>query len=104
MIGYKIFRLSKRRPHYVRLVHRGWFGSRDIVTRAWMRAEVRDGRDGSGSPTYQTGFHYFRTYEDALRYQHRFKGTTFIGQVEVQRVWDKPTNPKVGLALEMRVV
>jgi len=101
MIAYKI--VEKDGNGYKTLFH-GVEKSRKLPTNVWIKAEQKMVKDGSGGKEYLSGFHVFKTKEDAIKYFSIFllKRRTII-ECFAKNLRQKPTNKKVWLADEIYI-
>jgi len=56
-----------------RFIHFGLNGSKKIEFSKWLKAEKKKVIDGSGGTEYESGFHVFKTEDDAAKYMKLFK-------------------------------
>jgi hypothetical protein len=86
----------------VKTLFHGLNGSRVVPQFSWMRADIKQGRDGSDSKWYTTGWHILETLDQAKEYLQRFKGKDSKCIVEVETrgpLWRKVHSPAEGLWL-----
>jgi len=57
----------------MKFLYHGLNGSLTIPLRGWIMAEKREVTDGSCSTRYVSGFHVFKTKEEADKYLGRFR-------------------------------
>ena len=54
-------------------LYHGVNGTKRIPMRKWLTATVKPVTDGSGGTEYTSGFHVFKSFEDATEYLKYFK-------------------------------
>ena len=62
MVGYKIFDVD---GEDLKFLFHGLEGSRTVQRGKWIKANKIMGKDGTGKTKYLTGFHFFKTIEEA---------------------------------------
>ena len=87
--GYKIIEVK---PDGLYFLYKGLNGSRKITLAEWLRADIKEVRDGSDSRTYLSGFHFFKELRTAMKYLRRFRKERnyFILEVKVKNPRQKP--------------
>jgi len=104
VIGYKIMDFDKGS---VKTLFHGIEGSRTVPRFEWLKADVKQGRDGSDSKWYTTGWHILETLEQAQTYLQRFKGkeSKCIVMLETRGpTWKKEHSPAEGLHLAEEIM
>lgn len=98
---YKIVEFKKGEPH---TLYHGLNRKRKLPIGKWLTAEEKIVSDG-GSP-YLSGFHIFRSQEQAELYKKRFTAPRDLRIVKcfARTVWPKPTNHNVALAEQIRII
>lgn len=84
-----------------RLGYSGLSGrTRKLRFRAWMQAERKLVKDGSGQEPYEAGFNVLLSREKAVEYMKRFTAPRDlrIARCQAQGLRQKPTNQDVWLA------
>lgn len=105
MIGWKLF--NQRHGQPLTLYH-GINGSRSVATDTWIQATERPvyNPGKKGGTQFVSGFHYFNTRDEAVRYKDRFapnnRRLLLLAQVEVDGCRQKPNSPAM-LAAYMRL-
>ena len=69
-IVYKIFR---KENGMIKNLFRGIDGSRKIPLNKWLKADIKDGFDGSNRHMYKTGIHCLGNLDVAKEYLNNFK-------------------------------
>jgi len=65
--------------------------SKTLTLNKWLKAEIKDVRDGSCQKTYKSGFHILKTYEECKEYLKRFThiDKKKIVKCKAMNVWSK---------------
>ena len=90
MIGYKVFNQKPGSDACYTMFH-AVNGSKQIPREAWITAYDHWVIDGSKGKTYLSGFHFFKTYENAQFFLNSLQNTIFrhIVKCEFKDVWPK---------------
>lgn len=97
--AYKIFRVKNKTVYFVK--HGG-----AVEFDIWLKAVKKPVYDGSDKRYYHSGFHIFKTYDQAQKYLSLFRKhrrDKIILPVYAIRVSKKLTNPDVFLADKIKV-
>jgi hypothetical protein len=81
-------------------------GSRKVETGHWITADIKQGRDGSDSKWYTTGWHVLETLAQAKHYLNNFKNISSKVIVVCETdgdLWKKEHSPAEGLWLAERL-
>lgn len=98
----EVFKIVEKYEDGYKTLFRGLNGSRKISTNIWLQAEEKLVRDGSGGKLYLSGFHVFKTENDADNYLGRFvTPERVIIKCYAKNLRQKPTNKIVFLADEI---
>ena len=89
--GYRIVEIKDNK---VKSLFHGTNGSREIPLDRWVRANIKEVKDGSSSFTYQAGFHFLPSKDDAEKFfntMFRIKENRYVipclvrGNIRVKR-------------------
>ena len=69
----------------------GVYGSRVLKQKEWLKADIKDVRDGSSQTYYKSGWHILPSYEEGVEYLKRFTYTDKkkIVKCKAKNIWPK---------------
>jgi hypothetical protein len=87
----KCFKIVDNHNGILKTLFHGVNGSRVLKTNEWLKADIKDVRDGSCQTYYKSGWHVLSTYEECAEYLKRFTYTDNrkIVECKAKNVWPK---------------
>ena len=89
-VGYGVKAVRIDKFNQARFLYQAHEGSSLITLNRWLKAKARWVTDGSRQKKYRSGFHYFRYYDDAKKFNKLTKGKYFFFLVKVKNARPKP--------------
>ena len=86
MIGYKIF--DKSQDGTLLTLFHGVDGSRKMRKEQWITAKKETVFDGSNGTRYTSGFHFLKTYEEAVEYLTYFSQLSLARKVIIECLFE----------------
>lgn len=87
----KCFKIVDDHNGILKTLFHGVDGSRVLKKNEWLKADIKDLRNGSCQTYYKSGWHVLPTYEDCVEYLRRFTNLDKkrIVKCQVKNVWPK---------------
>lgn len=87
----KCYKIVDQHDDVLKTLFHGVDGSRVLKKGEWLKAVIKDVRDGSCQKTYKSGFHILKTYEECKEYLKRFThiDKKKIVKCKAMNVWSK---------------
>lgn len=100
----EVYKIVEPYEEGYKTLFRGTNGTRNLPFDEWLKADKRMVRDGSGGKLYLSGFHVFKSENDACNYIGRFRRPDrHIIKCLAKDLRKKPTNKIVWLADEILI-
>jgi len=87
----RCYKIVDEHDGILKTLFHGVDGSRILKKGEWLKAVIKDVRDGSCQTYYKSGWHILPTYEDCVEYLKRFTYTDKkkIVPCQARNVWPK---------------
>ena len=87
----KCYKIVDEHNGVLKTLFHGVDGSRVLKLNQWLKADIKDVRDGSRTTYYKSGWHIMSTYEDCVEYLKQFTYTDKkkIVKCRAKHVWPK---------------
>lgn len=85
------YKIVEYKDGVVKSVFHSTFGNKEIPFFDWIQADIKTVSDGSRGTKYKSGWHVFKTYEEAEEYLKKFKNleTKAIARCKCYNLWPK---------------